>query len=385
MPSRPAPAPAPTPSERAWLAHLRLQAELPYPGWALMPGIAEVLQTRLPSDLVFCGWSDSRHHQPLALWAHPVDDGSFQRFMAGMDAYFREVSIEQMVASRGRIARQRELQPGYEQSLYYRDVYAPYGVHWSLQAVANFGPTGLGLLNFFRRREAGRYTDADQDLADRAAQALAALDTPHSPLADLGPAPLHEAAVASLLLQQGGTMLARSPAARDILFLARQTGMGPPEWARPDWHALPPAVVAAAQALFDQGEPGARHQLSQHHDWGRFDFLLERPAMLAPQLAPVVNVVLRHHESADITLARRLWGWPLKPQEKRLLIASLRQPTQQQLARVLGVTVATLKGYVNELLARLGVASRQGLIDRVLAGPPPTAGGHGPAPGCASR
>lgn len=350
-----------------------------------MPGIAQVLRARLPADLVFCGWSDSRHHQPLALWAHPVDDGSFQRFMAGMDAYFGEVSIEQMVASHGRIARQRELQPGYEQSLYYRDVYAPYGVHWSLQTVARFGDTGLGLLNFFRQRQAGRYSDADQDLADRAALALAALDSSTSPLAALDPAPLHEVAVASLLLQQGGAMLARSPAARDILFLARQTGMGPPEWARPDWHALPPAVVAAVQALFDHGAPGARHELSQHHAWGRFDFLLERPAVLSPRLAPVVNVVLRHHEAGDITLARRLWGWPLKPQEKRLLVASLRQPAQQQLARALGVTVATLKGYVNQLQARLGVPSRQALIDRVLAGPPPTAGGRAPAPGCAGR
>lgn len=76
---------------------------------------------------------------------------------------------------------------------------------------------------------------------------------------------------------------------------------------------------------------------------------------------------IRYFEPIDITVARRLAGWPLSPKEKRILIASARNPAQHQLADALGITVNTLKSYNNEMVSRLGVESRHSRISALLS------------------
>ena len=103
---------------------------------------------------------------------------------------------------------------------------------------------------------------------------------------------------------------------------------------------------------------------------GRFDFRAERLLVTGTD-QPQVAVTITHLEPTDITVARQLMNWPLSSQEKRLLIASVRQPSQQQLAEHLGITIGTLKSYVNRLQSKLELPSRQAIIDKVLEHTPP--------------
>ena len=60
----------------------------------------------------------------------------------------------------------------------------------------------------------------------------------------------------------------------------------------------------------------------------------------------------------------------MSPQEKRIVIASARHPSLGDLARVLRLTVGTLKSYINRLQSRFNVDSRDELIAQVMADSP---------------
>ena len=80
----------------------------------------------------------------------------------------------------------------------------------------------------------------------------------------------------------------------------------------------------------------------------------------------VVALGLRHFEAVGIAVARRLASWPLSPREKRIVVAGTRSANLAQLAEALGVKVNTLKSYNKEMVDRVGVGSRQALIEALL-------------------
>ena len=59
---------------------------------------------------------------------------------------------------------------------------------------------------------------------------------------------------------------------------------------------------------------------------------------------------------------------PLTPRERQLAVASARTDSQREMASALGCSLGTLKGYMRSLYAKLGVASREAMIERLLAG-----------------
>ena len=106
------------------------------------------------------------------------------------------------------------------------------------------------------------------------------------------------------------------------------------------------------------------HLIPHIHMDGQVDSQCDR--LYRSGIMTTIGIAIRHQEPADIALARKLWGWPLSPQEKRILIASLRRPSLAQLAETLGLTVGTLKGYINEMKKRADVASLHALVARVF-------------------
>jgi DNA-binding CsgD family transcriptional regulator len=82
--------------------------------------------------------------------------------------------------------------------------------------------------------------------------------------------------------------------------------------------------------------------------------------------SPVVSVRIAQYEALDLSLARVLLDKPFSLQEKRILVASTRRPSLQDLATHLGITVGTLKIYINRLQAKAGLPSRQEIIDQLL-------------------
>jgi len=176
-----------------------------------------------------------------------------------------------------------------------------------------------------------------------------------------------------LVITADGHICLQTERARDLLFMAHHVGLGPPLWVLPDRRALPPEVARAVQELFENACETGRREIRMRQDWGAFDFTLEKATLSRPVPQPGVVVTIRHYEPLDITVARKLWGWSLSPQEKRIVVASARNPRRAELASALGLSEGTLRYYINELHGRMGVASRQEIIERVLAESPPHA------------
>jgi DNA-binding CsgD family transcriptional regulator len=119
--------------------------------------------------------------------------------------------------------------------------------------------------------------------------------------------------------------------------------------------------------MFARPEPELSQRVRIHQPWGRFDFLLEKMAEHHAPHEALVVVGIRYFEAIDITVARRLAGWPLSPREKRLIVASTRSGNLAELAQALKITVFTFKTYNKELVDRLQVGSRQQLIELLLS------------------
>lgn len=352
-------------SERAWLDHLRIMAELPYSSWALMPSIVSVLRQHFSWDFIAFGWDDKQTLQPLGYWARPIVGEILKTYADNFSKFAQDMPLDIMLESHGRVLRMAEESPEYEQTQLYKDLLAPYGVRWGMAVPVYLGEDGLGFFGVFRKQAHGRYEDADQDRMDKVSIALSDLDRRQNPLASLPPAEYREAVTATMLLHKDGRILAQSPAAHDMLFLSRNTGMGSPEWVRQDWYALPPEASEVVGEMFADDATTLRREVRQLKPWGRFDFVLEKMPFPSEGNS-IVNVIIRHHEPLDIAIARGLWGWPLSPQEKRILIASARNPSRSQLAQALGLAEGTLKSYINEMQNRFQVKSRQELIDRIV-------------------
>ena len=142
------------------------------------------------------------------------------------------------------------------------------------------------------------------------------------------------------------------------------------DWAASDLSALPPQPRQMVERLLGAGDGVTAADCELSLAAGNFHFRAERLHDMSTG-AVQAAVTISHLEPTDIAVARRLLGWPLSPREKRLIVASVHQPSHQDLAAELGITVGTLKSYINKFQARLDVASRQDLIDRVLAVPAP--------------
>lgn len=358
-------------SIRAWLDHLRVTAELPYPSWALMPLLTDLIHQKVPGTVFSFAWFCKTHSQPLALWVDPVNATAYRGFMAHHERIFSELPLSVMLATRGRIIRDTENHPTYVESTVYREVFVPYNIHWGMAVPVHMSGSSNGIMNICRPRDRGAFSDSDWQIWDQVAAALADLDRPSHPMSGLPAAPFcREAKTTSLWLGNDGQFLAQGARTCNLLFLAQCCGMASTDWMLPDVRALPAEVRSAVEILFSSNEPSGCRELSLIYPWGRFDFILEKMAVADHPRDARLSVVIHYHEPLDVAVARALWTWPLSPQEKRILIASARHPTESELAQALGLTVGTLKNYINKLQARLGMASREEIIDAVLASHP---------------
>ena len=358
-------------SIRAWLDHLRVIAELPYPSWALMPLLTSLIRQKVAGTVFSFAWFSKHQSLPMALWVDPVNTTAYQGFMAHHERIFSELPFSVMWSTRGRIIRDTENHPAYVQSTVYREVFVPYNIHWGMAVPVPMSGSCNGIMNICRPRDGGAFTDNDWQTWDQISLALTDLDRPQHPFSSLPGAPFcREAETTSLWLGNNGQFLAQGARTRDLLFLAQRCGMASTDWMLPDVRALPANVRSAAEALISSREPTGCREITLLYPWGRFDFMLEKMAVVDHLRDTRISVVIHYHEPLDVAVARALWGWPLSPQEKRILIASARHPTQSELAQALGLTVGTLKNYINKMQARLQMVSREEIIDAVLSSQP---------------
>ena len=350
----------------AWLNHLRLIAEMPYPGWVLMPTLMTLARAHIDGTVFSFMWLAPDSERPAALWIDPVNEAVYRGFIAGQPEIFDEYPVQTMVQTHGRAIRMLENTPEYEAGPMYRHVLRPFGVHWGMGVPVALGNGSTGFANVCRRHEQGRYSDEEWALWDRFAASLAELDRPDGRW-QMPPCPdFLETDSATLWLDANGRLLTHGPSMRRLLFLLQEKGLGPPAWSRCDDQALPPEIRAAAASLFLASSP-PRCELMLSREAGHFHFILERMQATPDIPKPPLCITIRHHEPTDLAVARRLWGWAMSPQEKRILIATARHASLAEMADSLDISLGTLKAYNNELLARFQTDSRPALLAKVLA------------------
>ncbi|MFT4195358.1 helix-turn-helix transcriptional regulator [Ottowia sp.] len=362
-------------SERDWLAHLSLLAGLPYPSLALMPSILATVRSRVRCAVGGFGWTDGDIH-PTAFMTEHMSLRAYQWWIDNASEFFALCPIQAQWDSRGESFRQFIAAPAFAETAFFHEVFGSQGLRWATLAPVRIAQgEGYGFLSVYRAPEAGPFTDVEQARLWRGAQALAGLDRRHH--AWQAPAPVETALAgeASLLIRSDGALAARSQEAARLLYLQGGANMHTLDWARLDWRALPVQVQDAARGMFAQPAPELKRRVCLHQPWGRFEFALEKMSGQGAAAEALVIVGIRFFEAIDITVARRLAGWPLSPREKRLVVAGTRSASLAELARTLEITLLTLKTYNRELVNRLQVDSRQRLIGWLLS---EEAGRHDP-------
>ena len=352
-------------SVTAWLDQIRLVAGLDYPDWVLMPSLMALAKAHVDGNVFSFMWFDQALERPAALWIDPVNDAAYQGFLAGHPEIFDEYPVQIMIGSRGRAIRVIEETPEYETGPMYQNVLRPLGVHWGMGVPVVLGNGTTGFVNVCRRRERGRYSDADWALWETFAERIGEVGRSRNRWSELPAADFRETGSTSLWLSADGSILTHGPSFRRILFLLQQKALGPPLWTRCDRLALPIELLAAADQALQQECP-SRIALILERDSGRFECEIERMQSTPELPHPSIGMTLRHFEPVDLAVARKLWGWDMSPQEKRIVVATARHAKLLQTAELLGISVGTLKGYINALLNRFGVSSREELVSSVL-------------------
>lgn len=351
--------------DTAWLAHLELLAELPYPAPVLMPTVLAALRRGFNADFGGFGLVSGEHLQPVAYWTERMTVPVLRALAAHLDEMFTEFPLRQQLVSDGEVVRQIQAMPGYEDHWHHREILEPLGIRWAMCVPVLDQQGGCdGFLYLYRSAEGGPFSDAEQARLRAARDRLQALH--QHPKAVPPPCPLRPAGTAVLNLDQSGHMLAKGRKAIELLYLCHDARMGMLDWATDDLTALPAPVRDMVRTLLAGTTWPDVDRCALDLDAGRFDFRAER-LLSTGTGQPQVALTITHLEPTDITVARQLMDWPLSMQEKRILVATTRQPSSQQLAEHLGVTTSTLKSYINRLQAKLGQPSRQAIIDRLLA------------------
>lgn len=350
--------------ESAWLAHLQLLADLPYPAPTLVPYIVAAVRSGIDADFGAFGWVEGERLRPVAFWSERMTVGVFRAFTSHLDVFFDEFPLRMQLDTDGEVVRTFQDMPGYESHWHLTDILAPLGTRWAT-GVPILDRTGgcAGFLYLYRRAEAGRFTDAEQARLRRARDQLRGLSA--LPEGMTRTCALRPANAATLHFDASGRLLARGARAIELLYLCHDVRIGVMDWAGHDLAVMPNEPREMVRAYLNRSS-GEVARCSLENMAGRFDFRAERLQALDGGPAHTA-VTIQHWEPVDITVARQLSDWSLSTQEKRLIVASARQLGHKEIADRLGITVGTLKAYVNKLKAKLGVESRQDIIERLLA------------------
>jgi DNA-binding CsgD family transcriptional regulator len=355
-------------SKRAWLDHLRVMGELPYPSLALMPSISALVRDRLNAVLVSFGWVHGAHLEPEAFWVDRIHESAFRWFKDNYAAVFAEAPFRLVIQSDGEAIRQLTERPEYVDNPAYTHVLSTYGARWMCCLPFAFAHgERYGFLYLYRAEAQAKFSDDDLVLLRRVRDALGPLDRGASLYRDLPPAPRHAVARASMVFDRNGRLLSRGSTALPLLFLANGPGIDVLDWAGFDIQVLPEPIRADAQAWMRSSAGRRQKSWTVSTTWGTFEFAFDPMDVVAG--APGVPqwlMTVTYLEPLDLTLARRLSMWSLAPQEKRILIASTRDVGIAEIAGTIGVTVGSAKNYINGMLQRFDASSRSDLVATVL-------------------
>lgn len=359
-----------TRAEAAWLGHLELLAELPYSGRVLMPSVLAAVRAGFQAELGVFFWVTREHGalKPVALWTERTNGAIVEILRTRLAEVFADFPLQIQLDTDGDLIRQLQAMPGDEESWIYTEGLHPLGVHWGL-SVPLLDDQGEchGFMYIYRAKSDGPYSDEDNRRLKRARDRLRQLGA-RSPGA-LPPCPARFRCAANFHFDAHGRMTARSAFGLELLYLYQDLGEGLLQWNAEDLSALPAqarGIVTGMLEAVRRGQPARPASYRVDLAAGLFHFHAETLTGLNGS-GPVVAVRMCHHEPLDVAVARALLHAPYSLQEKRILVASTRAPSLNDLAEHLGITVGSLKVYINRLQAKAGLSSRQAIIERLLA------------------
>lgn len=358
-----------TRNEAAWLAHLSLLAELPYPDRVLMPTVLTAVREAFDdSTLGICVWVDPQKMLPTSIWCERVNGQMTDLMRTRLPEVFESFPLQPQLDTDGELIRMLQAQPGDAENWVYKEGFHPIGVHWGISApLLDRAGRCSGFMYLYRKLGREPWSDEDNLRLKRARDVLAGLG---QQTASNLPACLHRFRhAAQFLFSPDGKMLARSEHGVELLYLYQDFNENFLPWNTHTLEALPEharAMVTALGEALTRGETVKPVFHTVDLPAGRFEFHAE-PLADVNASASMISVRIAQYEPLDLAVARALIDSPFSLQEKRILVASTRKPSLQALADQLGITVGTLKIYINRLQAKAGKAPRQEIIDSLVA------------------
>lgn len=375
----------PNRAEAAWLSHLELLAELPYPGRVLMPTVLTAVRESFDGAAlgIFLWVENGRDElKPSAIWCERVNGAMTDLMRTRLPEAFEGFPLKPQLDTDGELIRIMQAQPGDADSWVYKEGFHPLGVHWGLSApLLDEQRNCHGFVYIYRSLGREPWTDDDNQRLKRARNHLRQLgQTTSSPLP---PCSYRFRHAAQFHFDREGRMLARSAQGVELLYQYQDFGEKFLPWNTDSLSALPAharAIVTDMCTALIRGNDVKPVANTVDLAGGRFEFHAE-PLTAVGSGEASVAVRVAQYEPLDIAVARALMNTSYSLQEKRILVASTRKPSLQALADYLGITVGTLKIYINRLQAKAEQPSRQAIIDALLAdaGNDGSASSHRPA------
>jgi DNA-binding CsgD family transcriptional regulator/plasmid stabilization system protein ParE len=360
-----------TRTEANWLSHLELLAELPYPGRVLMPVVLTAVREAFDdSPLGFFVWVDSAKLEPVAIWCERNNGAITDLMRTRLPEVFENFPLKPQLDTDGELIRIMQAQPDDAENWIYKEGFHPLGVHWGISApLLDQARSCHGFIYIYRTLGREPWSDEDNLRLKRARDRLVSLGQRTT---NLPPCSYRFRHAAQFHFDLNEKMIARSAHGVELLYQYQDFGENFVPWNTDSIAALPAharAIVTSMCAALALGEEVKPVSNAIDLPAGRFEFCAE-PLTAVDGGETTVAVRISQHEPLDIAVARALFNAPFSLQEKRILVASTRKPSLQQLADHLGVTVGTLKIYINKLQAKAGLSSRQAVIDSLLSAKP---------------
>lgn len=313
-------------------------------------------------------WVDIEKLEPTAIWCERMNGAMTDLMRTRLPEAFENFPLQPQLDTDGELIRILQAQPGDAESWVYKEGFHPLGVHWGISApLLDASRKCQGFLYIYRKLGRETWSDGDNQRLKQARDQLAGLGQQSATA--LPPCPYRFRYAAQFLFSADGQMLARSKYGVELLYLYQDFNENFVPWNTNTLAALPKNarnIVTSMCEAIQRGERVAPVSNNADLPAGRFEFYAE-PLAAVDGGATMISVRIAQHEPLDIAVARALIDTPFSLQEKRILVASTRKPSLQELADHLKVTVGTLKIYINRLQAKAGLPSRQAIIDQLLA------------------
>jgi DNA-binding CsgD family transcriptional regulator len=365
------PAQKPNRSENTWLDHLSLLAELPYPGRVLMPVVLAAVRKAFDgAPLGFFVWVEGEGDElkPTAIWCERVNGAMTDIMSTRLPEALEGFPLKPQLETDGELIRILQAQSGDAEHWIYEDGLHPLGVHWGISApLLDNERRCHGFIYIYRELGREPWSDEDNLHLKRARDQLRKLGQQSSTA--LPPSPYRFRHAAQFLFGRDGQMLARGTQGVELLYLYQDFNENFVPWNIDSLAALPLRARSIVSSMCQALARGATVEPVRHSvdlPAGRFEFHAETLTGVNGS-EPSIAVRIAQHEPLDLSIARALIDAPFSLQEKRILVASTRKPSLQQLADHLNITVGTLKIYINRLQAKAGLPSRQAIIEMLLA------------------